>query len=318
MGIIQSASGYGGMEAGPFSRVVSSDFIALKHYERNWLNEVTNTSIMAPIEKCGQVLQVPVAPEIGGWTAYQKNMQLTPNTVSTTGLCLTMCNAAYNDFKFDTLDVNQLCDRFGPFQELFLEGLVNSYVDLTRQYVVGTMLTGADDTTSGPTAGKFGDINLGMEGAPIHITPDNLAMEASKLRRALKEQQFLNSRSAGEFFIIVPPAVTSYLAALKYNSVINTCECNLDIPNMWDIPIMGFKTIETVHSPVKFENGQVCYYIIAGWREATAFGTYMPIARVITEDPNSFGIRYQYLATWGAETIYTKALAVAYWTFDPV
>ena len=67
-----------------------------------------------------------------------------------------------------------------------------------------------------------------------------------------------------------------------------------------------------------FNTANLCFFILAGHKEATAYASNILEARLNTSDPNSFGVRYQYLVAWGAEVIYPDALAMGYWTFDPI
>ena len=82
---------------------------------------------------------------------------------------------------------------------------------------------------------------------------------------------------------------------------------------------MGFTVIESIHVPVRQDaSGALSFFILAGHKEATAYASNIITARLNTTDPNSFGVRYQYLVAWGAEVIYPDALALGYWTFDPI
>ena len=82
---------------------------------------------------------------------------------------------------------------------------------------------------------------------------------------------------------------------------------------------MGFTAIESIHVPVRMdESGALSFFIMAGHKEATAYASNIIEARLNTSDPNSFGVRYQYLVAWGAEVIYPDALAMGYWTFDAI
>ena len=88
---------------------------------------------------------------------------------------------------------------------------------------------------------------------------------------------------------------------------------------MWDHELFGFQPTESIHVPVRVdESGAMSFYILAGHKEATAYASNIIESRLLTNDPNYFGVRYQYLVAWGAEVIYPDALAMGYWTFDPI
>ena len=120
-------------------------------------------------------------------------------------------------------------------------------------------------------------------------------------------------------YIIVPPQLRTYLAMSNYSNSLYSCNCGGIVSGMWDHPLMGFTVIESIHVPVvRDKTGNLCFFILAGHKEATAYASNILEARLNTSDPNSFGVRYQYLVAWGAEVIYPDALAMGYWTFDPI
>ena len=311
-----SASGYTGMEATPLARVGYSDVILSKIYEEDFLPRITSSELLEPVMECNQVIQIMRAPEVGPMRSYQKNQQLVPNTVTTEARCLQICFASYQDIKFDSLDIKQACERWAPFEEKLLEAIYQSYVDEQRRFVLGRMMSQVSPLTSLSTAGRNQDINLGAPGAPVHVTPQNLPVVLANLQRALIEQKRWKD---GEMFIIVPPILRTYLAMSNYANADWSCSCGMIVDGMWNKSLFGFQPIETIHCPVRRdESGALSFYIIAGHKEATAYASNIIESRLITNDPNSFGVRYQFLAAWGAEVIYPEALALGYWTFDPI
>ena len=141
-------------------------------------------------------------------------------------------------------------------------------------------------------------------------------MVLAKLQRVLIEQK---RWVEGEMFIIVPPILRTYLAMSNYSNSEWSCKCGGIISGMWDHELFGFQPIESIHVPVRMdESGSLSFYIIAGHKEATAYASNILESRLITNDPDYFGVRYQYLVAWGAEVIYPDALAMGYWTFAPI
>lgn len=316
MALFPSASGYAGIEASPLARIGYSDVILSRVYEEDWLPRVTSSELLEPVTRCNQVIQIMRAPEVGPLRSYEKNQQLVPNTVSTDARCLTICNLGYQDIKFDTTDAKQACENWGPFEEKMLESMYQSYVDSQRRFVLGRMMAQVAPETSGPAAGKLGDIDLGEAGHPVKVTPANLPVVLADLQRALIEQKRWREN---EMFLIVPPILRSYLALSNFSNSLWSCSCGSIISGVWDHQLFGFNVIESVHVPVRRdESGAWCFYIIAGHKEATAYASNIIEARLITQDANYFGYRYQYLVAWGAEVIYPDALALGYWTFDPL
>lgn len=316
MAIFQSASGYAGIEATPLARVGYHDLILSRVFEEDWLPRITSSELLEPVTQCNQVIQLMKAPEVGPMRSYQKNQQLVPNHVSTDARCLTICNLAYQDIKFDITDVKQACERWAPFEEKMLESMYQSYVDSQRRFVLGRMMAQVSPETSLDKAGKHHDIDLGKPGAPVHVTVDNLPVVLANLQRALVEQK---RWKPGEMFIIVPPLFRTYVAMSRFGNADWSCHCGAIVDGMFDHPLFGFTAIESNHVPVQMDSsGNLSFYIIAGHKEATAYASNILESRLITQDANYFGIRYQYLVAWGAEVIYPDALAMGYWTFDEI
>lgn len=316
MPIFQSASGYASIEATPLARVDYSDVILSRVYEDDWLPRVTSSQLLEPVTRCNQVVQLMRAPEVGPLRSYQLNQQLVPNTVGTDAVCLAICNLGYQDIKFDSTHVKMACDRWAAFEEKFLESMYQSYVDSQRKYVLGRMMAQVSPLTSLDKAGYLHDVNLGKPSQPRHVTPQNLPVVLAELQRVLVEQKrWVNN----EMFIIVPPIMRTYLAMSNYANSEWSCKCGGIISGMWDHQLFGFQPIESIHVPTRVdESGSLSFYIIAGHKEATAYASNIIESRLLTTDADYFGIRYQYLVAWGAEVIYPEALAMGYWTFDPI
>lgn len=316
MPIYQSASGYTGIEATPLARIGYSDKILSKVYEDDWLPRITSTELLEPVTKCFQKIQIMHAPEVAPMRPYQKNQQLVPSTVQTTARELEINCLAYQDIKFDETDIKMACDRWQPFEQKLLESMYQSYVDAQRIYVLGRMISQVSPMTAYNDAGRNHDVKLGIPGSPIHVTPQNLPKVLADLQRVLLETKRWKDN---EMFIIVPPILRTYLAMSNYANSLWSCNCGGIVSGMWDHQLMGFTVIESIHVPVRQDaSGALSFFILAGHKEATAYASNIITARLNTTDPNSFGVRYQYLVAWGAEVIYPDALALGYWTFDPI
>lgn len=312
----QSASGYPGIEATPLARHGYSDKILARVYEDDWLYRVTSSDLLEPVTQCMQSIQIMEAPEVGPMRSYQLNQQLVPSTVNTTARCLTICNLAYQDIKFDSTTIKMACDRWAPFEEKLLESMYQSYVDSQREYVIARMMAQVSPKTSMDKAGLHHDINLGKPGNPVHVNLQNLPRVLFDMQRALLEQKRWKD---GEMFLIVPPILRTYIAMSNYGNSEWSCNCGSIVSGMWDKPLAGFTLIESIHVPVRMdESGVLSFFIIGGHKEATAYASNIIEARLNTNDPNHFGVRYQYLVAWGAEVIYPDALVLGYWTFDPI
>ena len=316
MPVYQSASTYPGIEATPLARHGYSDVIMSRIYEKDWIYRVTSSELLEPVTKCLQSIQIMRAPEVGPMRSYQKNQKLVPNTVGTDAFCLSINNLGYQDIKFDSTDIQMACERWGQFEEKLHDSITQRWNESQRQYVLGRMLGQVSPLTSLNKAGRNGDINLGMPGNPVHVTPANLPVVLGNMQRALLETLRWKD---GEMFLIVPPILRTYLAMSNYSNSLWSCKCGTIVDGMWDSELFGFQPIETVHVPVRMdESGALSFYILGGHKEATAYAANIIEARLIDRDANYFGVRYQFLAAWGAEVIYPEALVLGYWTFDPI
>lgn len=316
MPVYQSASGYSGIEATPLARHEYSDKILSRVYEEDWLPRITASELLEPVTRCAQSIQIMYAPEVGPMRPYQKNQQLTPNTVTTEARCLNICNLDYQDIKFDEIDIQMACDRWAPYEEKLLESMYQSYVDSQRSYVLARMMAGVSPLTSMNGAGRYHDINLGEPGNPVHICPANLPYHLFNLQRTMLETKRWRDN---EMFLIVPPILRTYIAMSNYSNSEWSCKCGTIVSGMWDSQLAGFNVIESIHVPVRMdETGKLSFFIIAGHREATAYASNIIKARLAANDPNSLGVRYQYFVAYGADVIYPDALALGYWTFDEI
>lgn len=313
--ILQSSSGYGGLESTPLARPGYYNEIIARVYERDFLPEITNSEIDERITQCNQVVQILKAPEVGPWRAYQKNQEMVPNQVTADAICLHICNAAYNDIKIDSTDIHFACERWAPWEEKFLDAVYESYVSMQREWVLTAMILEASPQNKGAKAGKFGNVDLGSRGNPIVVDKDNIALHFTHLQQVIAEQ--LQWRD-GEMFAVVPVAFRSVLALSNFANASWTGDCkpcSFGIDGLWGVPIGGFNVIETTHSPYVIDNNNtLCFYIIAGHRSAFAYASDIIEGRIV-ESTRTFGVEYQMLAVWGGKMLYPEAIAVGYWTF---
>jgi len=313
---LNSASGYGGLEATPLARIGYYNEIITRIYERDFLPMITNSDINERIVQCNQQVQIMKAPEVGGWRTYQKNQELIPNQISTDAICLQICNAAYNAIKIDKTDIHFACDRWASWEAAFLDAVYESYVEMQRKWVLTAMILEASAQNKGAKAGKFGKIDLGSRGNPVVVNKDTITRRMAELQQVLMEQLRWKN---GEMFAVLPTAFRLALAESNFANAswTGSCRtCSYGIDGMWEEPLVGFNIIETTHSPFVIEtDGRVCFYIIAGHKSAFAYASDIIEGRLV-ESERTFGVEYQMLAVWGGKMLYPEAIAIAYWTFE--
>lgn len=316
MPFLQSSSGYGGLEATPLARPGYFNEIIARVYERDFLPEITNSDINERITRCHQEVQILKAPEVAGWRTYQKNQPLVPNQITAEAMCLQICNAAYNSIKIDQTDIYFACERWSPWEEKFLDAVYESYVEMQRTWVLTAMILEASPYNKGAHAGKYGNVDLGSRGNPVVVNKDNIALRFAQLMEVLSD----NLRwKDDEMFIVIPNQFYTVFAQSQFanTAFVGSCKpCSYTVDGKWNLPILGFTVIQTVHLPYVIEaDGRVCFYIIAGHKSAFAYASDIIEGRIV-KPTNTFGVEYQMLAVWGGKMLYPEAVAVGYWTFD--
>jgi len=312
---LQSASGYGGLDSTPLARPGYFNEIIARIYERDFLPEITNSEIDERVIECHQKVQILKAPEVGPWRSLQKNQEMVASQVTAEGICFEICNAAYNDIKFDQLDIRWACERWDQFENKFLEDVYQSWVTLQRQWVLSAMILEVDPKNTGAHAGNHGNIDLGSPGNPIPINPDNVALHFMNLQIVLNDRlRWVEN----EMFIVLPPIFKAVLVQSNFANAMWSGDGrqSMGIDGKWDKQIAGFNVFESIHVPFVMDGDSICYYILAGHRSAFAYAADIIDARIVYPD-RTWSAEYQMLGVWGGKMLYPEAMAVAYWKFNP-
>lgn len=315
--ILQNASGYGGLDQTPLARPGYHEKIMARVYERDWIREITNSQIAERITADTQTVQIMKAPTTGRRRRYQKNQPMIPSQVTTTAICLSICNAAYLDIKVDDLDIHWSGPRWSSFEDAFLEDAYQNYTADQREWVLNAMLAEASPQTQGLNAGKYHNWNLGERGNPVIVNATNIAREMSILQQVLMDQLAWREN---EMFCVMPTLFRTVLVQSNFANAAWTGTAapgTIAIDGLWPHQLSGFDIIETIHAPSFIDdNGDLCFYIIAGSTDAFAYAGDIIRGRLIDKDPNTFGVRYQTLDVWGGKMIYPERVAVACWRFQ--
>jgi hypothetical protein len=308
----KSASGYGGLEATPLAQIGYHNEIIMRAWERDFLPEITNTTIDERITRCNQVVQFVRQPKLGKWRRYEKNQELVASQLTPDGFTLEVCNSAYQDIKIDKQDIARACERWASWEASFLDSAYQSLSELWRVWVINGMVAEAIAPNKGANAGLNANIDLGQPGTPVVVNSDNVSAYLSRLRNVLIERQRWVD---GQMFIIVPPGLSEVLAASNYSNTswAGDCKpCSMGIDGFLPKTLWGFNVIESIYTPVHNDpSNNVAYSIVAGHREAFAFAADIIEGRLV-EPSRAFSVEYQMLAVWGGRAIYPDALSVGY------
>lgn len=314
MNVTQSASGYAGLDATPLGQIGYQDEIVMNAWERDFLDQITNSAIDERIVKCYDTVQFQRQPRVGPWRTYEKNQELIPTQITPEGFCFQLQCAKYQDIKFDQMDVTRACERWGRFEAAFLDSTYQSLSEEWRSFVFNGMMLETDILNKGSNAGINGGINLGAPGAPVAITPENILANLARIRQVLRDRQ---RWVEGEMFVVLPTAFMEILVQSKFADAAwsgDCVQCSMGITGFWPQKLLGFNVVESTYAPRFIDStGVVAYAIIAGHSQAYAFAADIVEGRLV-RPTNTFSIEYQMLATWGGKAIYPDALAVAYWT----
>jgi len=314
--LLQHSSGYGGLDNTPLARPGYYNEIMNVVYERDFLPEITNNQINERITACTQMVQILKAPEVPDWRSYQINQEMVPAQITANSICLYIDQAAYQSIKIDKLTIRWACERWAQWEAKFLEATYEKYVKAQREWVLTAMMLEADPRNKGNRSGQYANINLGARGNPVVVNKDNLLVQFALMQQVLMEHL---AWKQGEMFMVVPVHLRPVLiqSRLADASFTGSCApCSVAIDGMWSHPISGFNLIETIHLPGIIESdGRLCFYIIAGNKEAFAYAADVIEGRIM-ENPKTFGLEYQMLSVWGGKMLYPERVAVAYWTFE--
>jgi hypothetical protein len=312
---MQDTSGSGGLFNTPLARPYYYDKIMERVYERDFLREITNSEIAERITSCAQTVQIMKAPEVAPWRTYQINQQMVNSSVSATAISLSICYAAYQSLKFDELVIHYACENWAQFEEKILEACYESFVAAQREWVFTSMIGEVSPHNRGNAAGKHANIPLGDVGAPRVITRATIIAELANMKLVLNEHLHWVEHN---MFILVPPELNNVLVESNFanQAWVGGNEHSMAVEGAWSRGLMGFNIYETNHLQSTMDNGLLCYYILAGHRDAFAYASEIIRSRVV-QGIDSWSTMYQMLAVWGGAMLYPNYLALGFWHFDP-
>jgi hypothetical protein len=312
---MNDSAGYSGLANSPLVHPTYHDAIMARVEERDFLGDITNSEITERIKDCGQMVQILRQPTVTPWRSYSLNQPMITGNVSITAVCLSICNAAYQCFKFDELTINAACDNWGLFEQAFLAANYEAFVSFQRGWVFGHMVAAVHPRNRGHKAGLTGAIDLGDRGNAKIVTRSTVAVELALLKQVLVETlHFI----PGSMWLVVPPELQTVLVSSNFSNMswLGT-GTSMIVDGLWEKPLMGFNVYETIHLPWSVESGKVCYHILAGHKDAFTYAANIIRSRLVS-GIDSFSVMYQMLAVWGGAALYPEYMALGYWCFDPL
>lgn len=312
-----SASGYGSIHDTPLAMKGYHDQIIARGWEKDILGDIVNSRMVARAFECNQTVQFLIEPEVGPWRKYEDNQVIKPDMVQLSAIEMKLCNQAYKAIKIDNAMERNLCKFWTKFENSFINSCYEELSGMWQNWVLAAMVLEASRDNKGKNAGRMRNINLGMVGQPVRVTPENLPSKLLDLRSVIAGKSRWKDR---EMFLIVPPEFRHVVVNSEYRLAADISCCKE--PSMLltgELPgeLVGFRTIETMRTPSGFDSGvnKQCFYVVAFWKEAYAFYGDIVEGRIM-EDKDYFGRQYQMRALWGGKAIYPDSIAVGYWTFE--
>ncbi|MDR2612542.1 MAG: hypothetical protein LBG06_06855 [Deltaproteobacteria bacterium] len=313
---IKHRAGMGGLFDTPLARPDYHDKIMAMVYERDFLRYITYSGISERVTHCGQNVHLIKGPEIGDWCTCQFNLQNENSSATATAASLPICHAAYQSLKYDALATRYLCEHWELVERKFLEYRYEEYLDFQHEWVFTSMVAQVSQHNQGARAGRHRNLDLGSVGAPRRITRSTLPVELSKMRQVLEDNR---PSVPGEFFLLVPSMIYTVLMKSYFGNTAwgGGSGISRAVDGAWPRQLWGFNVIETNRLLSTQDSGQVCYYVLAGHRDAFAYASGIVLSRLVP-DTHSFSTLFQMLAAWGGVMLHPDHLVMGYWHFDPI
>ena len=310
------ASGYKDLLDTPLGKgVIYAGTIKDRNFEADMLYHITNSSVLDDLTRCGQVVQFNKPPRVGSWRPYELNQPMIPDQPTSDSFCITICNMAYKSIKIDEVNIYRACEDWEAYETGFLNDAWRHLSELWHTDCLTGMQLQVSSRNLGKTAGRYGNIDLGSVGNPLHLTPDNIVSFFSRMRDVLQDA---GRWYEGEMFIVVPRAMETLLLETMFAKQL-CCNTNdyVLFKGMKARDILGFivASSDRLRPVIDPATRRLVYPILAGWNEAYAFTGDIIKAR-LKEMEKTFGVTYDMLTVYGGGVIYPEALAKAYCTFS--
>lgn len=285
-----------------------------KGLENEILPEITNMQFFKDVFTCHDEVIFKNPIEVGAWRPYEDNQQMKYDQPKRTVRAMRICNQAYKGIKIDAQLKRQLCHEWESYREEFMQACYDSLSELWHTYVLSAMVLTASPKNKGQNVGRGRNINLGILGKPVELTPENLVDHLQDLRQVLVQRK---RWVEGEMFIILPTELDRIFVNSRYAALQEHCCNNGSQLLKGEKPhtVFGFRVITSMRVPVGIDPVSKKYtgYILAFWNKAFAFygnihhNRYMPLQMTMGEV-------YEMGCIFGGEHVYPDATVVSYVT----
>lgn len=313
----KSASGVSNITDHPINKLSFAVETVAKGAEKELLPGIVNMNFREDIFQCGGEVIFKNPVEVGEWHPYEDNQQMKDDQPKTTFTTMRVCNQAYKSIKIDDNLRRLLCSEWTSFQNEFMESCYKNLSELWHTYVLSAMVISASPSNKGRNLGRGRNIDLGVLGKPIDLTPENIVDRLQDLRQVLVQKQCWFE---DEMILILPTEldrifVNSRFAALQEHC----CESKSQLlTGEKSSRLFGFRVITSMRVPVGIDPVTKKYtgYILAFWNKAFAFYGNIHQNRVIPVGSGSFGEKFQMGTIFGGKATLPEAIAVLYGTLN--
>lgn len=299
-----------------------SDKILTRFACESMFTEMTTSSHLDQLRKCGDKIRYMRAPR-AVVHPYLLNMKMKSDRLHVDTAVVGDSKGAYYKLKLNDITLQQICNS-QELVNMYIMDAMHQFKRLIHLDVLWNMLCNVDAANQGCCAGAMSKCyDLGDTGKCLEIDCDNFFDLFTCFYQVLGEACVLSPGNGtnicgpggGEPFILLPfKARPVFMAAM---SKAGCCLSDTPTPEMTGkLPqmIQDFHVIFSHDVPYYEEDGQICYTIIAGRRDATGFTITMERDKVC-EPCDDWAKYYMGLITWASGVIYPEALAAARVTF---
>lgn len=307
---IPAASGYPQYSNSLITPLFRMDLLE-RFYTTTVYSDISTTEYTGDLQKGGDQITFMREPKVVV-RDYDKNGKIVHDTIDGEPVTMTIDYAKTFSIKMNHIDERQI-QNFDKWKAAFLKSAGYELTRAIDPQLLTEMWTNVAAYNQGATAGLVSkNINLGVTGTPVAITPTNVALVLAQVWQVLDEA--LAPRDGR--FIVLPSAALTVLKAselrLAYATGLNsTPMINGKLPG----EVAGFTVLESQNVPSVMDGSSRAYHIVAGVKMATAFAAQIEDSRVVT-DKDDWANYYQGLSVYGFKVLYPDALVHLYATFS--
>jgi len=269
-------------------------------YGRLVLNDITNTRFTKEIANVGDTVQIPTDPTTNGFN-YKKGMLIPLEYLESPAITYTVDYAWGFNFAVDDIDQKQEAikdwlSRYGAIAAK--DAKVNIETKL-----LGSIYADASTSTSGLTAGKDGDINLGVTGTPVALTATTVTDFIADCAQTLTD----NNVPEEDRWMVIPSFMNTLLMKSEYKDAagMGTDKSAMLKGRAALLPIHGFTMY--VSNYLTKDAGTANYHSLFGHKMAVSFVSQMTKVEKY-RPPQAFCDAMKGLTVYGYKTIQPLAV----------